>query len=157
MPSIGLTFGGDTSLIDADQATGLRKQTYGGTVQWLSDGILGFEGDFGYAPGFFEREATVPSLIIDSSLTTLTGNVVVAIPKRITGIRCGRTSRAAAASSARARSMSSTCSRSTATCSGLMSAAAPSASSPIELAFAGMFATSVTSSDRRKTTPTRSD
>lgn len=51
---------------------------FGGSVSWLSAGILGFEGDFAYAPRFFEPEN--PLDILGSSLFTLSGNVITAVP-----------------------------------------------------------------------------
>jgi hypothetical protein len=51
---------------------------FGGSVGWLSAGVLGFEGDFAYAPGFFEPRN--PLDILSSKLLTLSGNVIVAVP-----------------------------------------------------------------------------
>ena len=47
---------------------------------WLGE-ILGLEGDFGQTPQFFQ--GTGAPLVTDSGVTTLTGNVVVAMPKRL--------------------------------------------------------------------------
>jgi hypothetical protein len=51
---------------------------FGGSVSWLSSGILGFEGDFAYSPRFFEPEN--PVAIIGSKLVTLSGSVIVTVP-----------------------------------------------------------------------------
>ncbi len=84
MPFLGLNFGGATNIVDPDDAAEKSHVAYGGTVSWLRDGVLGFEVDFGYSPGFFER-GVEPPLVASSSVTTLMVNVVVAAPRRWTG------------------------------------------------------------------------
>ena len=79
-PFIGATFGGETTLIDLDHAAENNKFTFGGNVVLLGE-FLGVEADFGHTPGFFERQSQ--NLIVGSRVTTLTGNVVLALPKRL--------------------------------------------------------------------------
>jgi hypothetical protein len=79
-PFVGVTFGGSTTLVDLDQAAGENKFTIGGNVVLLGE-FLGVEADFGNTPGFFERQAQ--NLIVESRVTTLTGNVVLALPRRL--------------------------------------------------------------------------
>lgn len=79
MPFVSVTFGGDTSLIDLEQAADDTKVGYGAAVSWLGAGVLGVEVDFGYSPGFFEGDASPPQ-VISSRVLTLMGNVVVAAP-----------------------------------------------------------------------------
>lgn len=79
-PFVGATFGGGTTLIDLDQAAGDNKLTIGANAVWLGE-FLGVEGDLGHTPGFFERGTQI--LVVDSHVTTLTGNVVLALPKRL--------------------------------------------------------------------------
>ena len=79
-PFVGATFGGGTTLIDLDQAAGDNKLTMGANAVWLGE-FLGVEGDLGHTPGFFERGTQI--LVVDSRVTTLTGNVVLALPKRL--------------------------------------------------------------------------
>lgn len=83
-PFAGVSFGGETNIIDLDEATELRKLTWGGTVSVLGRGVFGLEGDFGFTPGFFERD-TDAELVADSSVVTLMGNVVLALPLSVTG------------------------------------------------------------------------
>jgi hypothetical protein len=83
-PFVGISFAGDTNIVDLDAATKLRKMTYGGTVTVIGRGILGVEGDFSYVPSFFQRERGT-SNVTGSRVVTLMGNVVVAAPLRITG------------------------------------------------------------------------
>jgi hypothetical protein len=81
-PFMGLGFGGDTSLVV--EPGGLEtKVTLGASVVQLGAGWLGVEADFGYSPHFFERDTSVPTLA-SSSVLTLTGNVLVAVPQSVT-------------------------------------------------------------------------
>jgi hypothetical protein len=77
-PFYGVTFGRQTSLVDLEGATGTTKQVFGGSVSWVGDGIVGVEGDVAYAPSYFQRGEGV--LVVDSSLTTVMGSVVVTTP-----------------------------------------------------------------------------
>ena len=79
-PFLGFAFGGDTTFIDFDRAAGKTHVVLGASGGWLGE-LLGFEGDLGFAPGFFEA-GDVP-LVLRSGVTTLTGNVVVALPRRL--------------------------------------------------------------------------
>ena len=55
---------------------------------WLGE-IFGLEADFGRAPGFFQtddnRDPSVEVWVLTSAVTTLTGNVVIALPRRMAG------------------------------------------------------------------------
>jgi hypothetical protein len=82
-PFIGLKIGGDTNFVDLDQGAGATKLTLGGSAGLLGDGVLGVEADFGYSPRFFET-ATRGRLVFRSSVTTLMGNVIVAMPRELT-------------------------------------------------------------------------
>ena len=46
--------------------------------------MLGFEGDFAYAPRFFERD-NLAGNIFDSELMTVSGNVIASVPLAVTG------------------------------------------------------------------------
>jgi hypothetical protein len=80
-PFLGLTFGGGTTIIDHEEAVGERNLAVGVGVTWLGE-ILGIEADVGYAPGFFDSGEK--PLVARSGVTTLTGSVVVALPRRMT-------------------------------------------------------------------------
>jgi hypothetical protein len=88
-PFIGGTFAGRTAFLTGrEEGAGSQRLIFGGSVGWLSSGLLGIEGDFSYVPGMFQRNAerAVPEgFIFDSSVTTLTGSVIVAVPQRVTG------------------------------------------------------------------------
>jgi len=78
-PFVGVTFGGDTTLLtDLDQQAGRAKGAFGVSTV-LSGEVLGIEADVGRTPGFF----TGGHLVVSSSVTTVTGNLVVALPRRV--------------------------------------------------------------------------
>jgi Outer membrane protein beta-barrel domain len=80
-PFWGFTFGGGTSLIDLEQASGTVTSVLGGSMTILGEGPFGVEADFGYSPRFFETDNR---LVSRSSAATLGGNFVVAMPRSIT-------------------------------------------------------------------------
>ena len=82
-PFVGVIFGGNTNIVDLEDAAGEKKLIYGGTVAAIGDGPLGIEGEFAFIPGFFERDG---SLVTDSNVATLVGNVILAVPARWTGL-----------------------------------------------------------------------
>ena len=82
-PFVGSAFGGETNYIDLEQGAGKTKLTLGGSVALLGSGILGLEADFGYAPHFFERD-TRAVLVTHSNVTTLSGNLIAAVPVAVT-------------------------------------------------------------------------
>jgi hypothetical protein len=77
-PFIGFTFGGTTTFLDLEKASGEQKAAIGVSGGWLGE-IFGFEGDFGLGPGFFQTADS--DLVIESGVRTLTGNVVIALPR----------------------------------------------------------------------------
>jgi hypothetical protein len=84
-PFVGFKFGSATTFADFDKAIGTTNVVLGGSGGWLGD-IFGLEADFGRSPGFFEVDPP-PSieLVNNSAVTTLTGNVVIALPSRLAG------------------------------------------------------------------------
>lgn len=83
IPHLGAVFGGDTTIVDLDQGAGSKKFTFGGSFAWLSDGIVGVEADVGHTPHFFERSSR-DALVLDSTVTTVTGSILVAVPLSVT-------------------------------------------------------------------------
>jgi opacity protein-like surface antigen len=83
-PFVGSVFGGSTTLLDLDVgAVSSKHWTFGASAAWLSDHVLGVEGDFATAPGFFQNSGG-NGLVIGSRVTTLTGNVIAALPLSVT-------------------------------------------------------------------------
>jgi hypothetical protein len=81
-PFVGLTFAGDTTIVDPEEAAGDIHLSLGGSVTWIGE-IFGVEADLAFVPGFFAGESD-PRLVVDSGVTTLTGNVIIALPRRMT-------------------------------------------------------------------------
>jgi hypothetical protein len=83
-PFIGFTFGSETSFIDPENAIVDKNLVIGASGGWLGE-IFGLEADWGRAPGFFQTDAVAEPLVTQSAVTTLTGNVVIAWPRRLAG------------------------------------------------------------------------
>ena len=87
-PFLGFTFGGATTFVDPEKAIGTQNAVIGVSGGWLGE-IFGIEADFGRAPGFFQADrpesSTVDPQVLTSGVTTLTGNVVIALPARLAG------------------------------------------------------------------------
>src|SRR4051812_17692277 len=81
-PFLGLKLDGQTNLIDIDQAAGATKLTLGGSVALLGAGPFGLEMDTGYTPGFFDSSSR-GGLVTSSNVTTIMGNVLVAMPAAV--------------------------------------------------------------------------
>ena len=80
MPFIGGAFARETVFpTGVEQGEDSTHVIFGGSASWLSSGILGVEGEFAYAPRFFERDNPLDD-ILDSNLMTLSGNVIAAVP-----------------------------------------------------------------------------
>jgi hypothetical protein len=92
-PFFAVSFAGGTTLLDLENAAGSPTRVYGVAGQLLGD-VFGVEGDFGYSPGFFQAGASsgqdvgclAPNTlcVVRSAVTTLTGNLVIAMPRRLT-------------------------------------------------------------------------
>ena len=85
-PFFGVTFGGGTTFVDLEGAAGSPNIVVGVNGALLGD-VIGVDVDFGYAPGFFETGDQ--QLVKRSSVTTLTGNVVIAPPRHLTEYTLG--------------------------------------------------------------------
>lgn len=80
-PFVGLTFGGSTTFLDLEDAVGTTNPAIGIGAVYLSD-MLGIEAEVASAPGFFQAGGR--RLIVRSAVTTVTGNVVLTLPRRMT-------------------------------------------------------------------------
>jgi len=79
-PFFGITFAGRTTFVDIEKAAGRQNAVIGASGVLIGE-VFGLEGDLGLAPGFFE--AGGQKLLLNSRVTTLTGNAVVAVPRSI--------------------------------------------------------------------------
>lgn len=82
-PFAAVKFAGEATIVDLDSGAGNAKFTLGGMAGFLGDGILGVEADVAYVPRFFERSSG--ALVDDSHVLTVMGNVIVAMPRSVTG------------------------------------------------------------------------
>src|SRR5712692_1805798 len=80
-PFIGATFGGGTTFVDPEKAVGEANFAIGVGALFLGE-VFGTEVDIADAPGFFESDDK--HLVRGSRVTTISGNVVVAAPRRLT-------------------------------------------------------------------------
>lgn len=87
-PFLGLTFKGDTTLLDYEQATANTHWTFGGSVALVGSGPVGVEGLIVYTPGFFQQDdpplgidGEVPPDIVASRTLAIMGNVVLTMPR----------------------------------------------------------------------------
>jgi hypothetical protein len=81
-PFVGATYGSDTTFVLVQQGTARPHTTLGINGMLLGE-IFGLEADFGHTSGFFQDVDSAQPLVTDSGVTTLTGNVVVALPRRL--------------------------------------------------------------------------
>ena len=79
-PFAGATFNAGTSFFRPDDSIG-KNLVIGASAVFISE-IFGIEADVADVPGFFESDAS--ALVIDSRVTTFTGNFVIAAPHRMT-------------------------------------------------------------------------
>lgn len=80
-PYVATTFGGATTFVDLEDAVGHPHLTIGVNAAVLGE-LVGVDVDLGHSFGFFQHGDA--HLVLASSVTTLTGNVVLAAPRRFT-------------------------------------------------------------------------
>jgi hypothetical protein len=74
----GGTFGGSTTMVDLEHASGKWNPAIGGSLVVLNN-VFGVDIDVADAPGFFQTDDS--GLVLSSRVTTFTGNVVIAAPR----------------------------------------------------------------------------
>jgi hypothetical protein len=83
-PFIAGTYGGESTFLFVRQTLppfdNYAHVAFGVNALFLGE-VFGVEADFGHTPGFFQ--GIEAPLVTDSGVTTVTGNVVVAMPKRL--------------------------------------------------------------------------
>ena len=79
-PFLGVDFGGSTSFVDSAQTAHDAHSTIGIGVVALGE-VLGVEAEVARTTGFFGSGTT---LVLGSSVTTLTGSLIVAVPRHWT-------------------------------------------------------------------------
>jgi hypothetical protein len=81
-PFIGSTFGGTSTFVFTEEAASERHLATGGSATWLGN-VFGVEGELGWQPTFFQSDDSVVAPL-GSSVLTLTGNVVLTLPRKMT-------------------------------------------------------------------------
>lgn len=81
-PFIGAKVDAKTNLVDLDQASGSTKPIFGVALTRQSRGVLGFEGDLSYLPGFFDSSAR-GGLVASSRVVGMTGQLLLSAPARV--------------------------------------------------------------------------
>jgi hypothetical protein len=79
-PFIGFTFGGVTTFADPEDAAGKQNPSIGVSAGWLGE-VFGVEADLGWGAGFFEAGGR--DVLLSSGVDTMTGNVIIALPRRL--------------------------------------------------------------------------
>lgn len=88
VPFAGVKFGGSTSIVDLELAAGKKKLVLGIAARTISDGIIGYEAEFGNIAGYFGNEevsSITPLVKPGSYVNDLTGSLVLSLPPRFTG------------------------------------------------------------------------
>lgn len=80
-PFVGVTFGGSTTIVPVASSVPKPHGVIGASAVWLGE-FVGVDVDFAHVPGFFQSGER--GLVLDSRVTTLMGNVVVAAPAQKT-------------------------------------------------------------------------
>ncbi len=86
-PFLGLTFKGDTTLVDLESATANTHWHFGGSVALVGSGPIGVEGLVVWTPGFFQQD-NPPSVdglpapdVVNSRTLAIMGNVLLTTPR----------------------------------------------------------------------------
>jgi len=82
VPFVGGKFAGRTTIAIAEPTASNKKITFGVSTMILTPSFLGVEGDVEQTPQFFGQG--IRRTVTSSVVTTLTGNVVITVPKVIT-------------------------------------------------------------------------
>lgn len=83
-PMAGITFLGNTTLIDNELATDKMHGNLGGAVTFLGRGLFGVEAIAVWTPGFFDNDESPLNFVENTRTFALSGNVVVTLPQRWT-------------------------------------------------------------------------
>jgi hypothetical protein len=81
-PYLGRTVRGATNIIDLEHGGTSPHWVFGVSGAWLGGSIVGVEGDAARAPHYFERGSL--DQVLGSHITTLSGNVLLTLPRRVT-------------------------------------------------------------------------
>lgn len=86
-PLVGITFGGNSTFVGAENLETERKffgrkdLVTGGAVSWMGRGLLGIEGMLVFVPGILDPDPETESLFTGSYSIAGMGNVVLTTPR----------------------------------------------------------------------------
>jgi hypothetical protein len=82
-PFIAISFAGATTFeLNVEPAARRPHVVFGGRALVLGE-VVGIEADVGHVPGFFQS-GNPDLLVVHSRVTTISGNIIVAVPRRLT-------------------------------------------------------------------------
>lgn len=84
VPFAGVKFGGSTSIVDLELAASKKTLTVGASAISLSNGMLGYEFEFGSITGYFEN-GDLGLIKPGSYVIDLSGNLLLSLPPGSTG------------------------------------------------------------------------
>lgn len=84
-PYIGVVFGGSANNFNVNDLSDEFEQriSFGGSLAWMGNGMLGLEVDYHLAPNFYQitgGDEDIELLDLDSSVQTFMGNVILGAP-----------------------------------------------------------------------------
>ena len=85
-PFLGVSFAGTSTFVLTSEAAGTPNVVIGGNASLLGN-VIGAEADLGWGPGFFASGDQ--QLVRGNSVTTLTGNAIIAMPRHLTQYTLG--------------------------------------------------------------------
>jgi hypothetical protein len=81
-PFIAISFAGASTFTGVEEAARRSHTIFGARALVLGE-VVGIEADVGHAPGFFQA-GDPDLLVVHSRVTTISGNIIVAVPRRLT-------------------------------------------------------------------------
>lgn len=79
-PFVGLSFAATTTLVDPNSGSDSRHLVVGASAVYLGE-MFGVEAEVSQISGFFQRGGR--GLVVRSGVNTLTGSIIVALPRRV--------------------------------------------------------------------------
>jgi hypothetical protein len=81
-PFIAISYAGVTTFEIVEQGPRRAHVVFGARALVLGE-VVGIEADVGHSPGFFQA-GDPDLLVVHSRVTTISGNIIVAVPRRLT-------------------------------------------------------------------------
>jgi hypothetical protein len=81
-PGVGLNLGQNTTFVASQPSSSPGKVSWGAAAAVIGN-VFGIEADFGRRSGFFPSKGAGAGIVVGSSVTTMTGNVTIALPEKM--------------------------------------------------------------------------